>query len=255
MLNPPRGAADRLAYLLKLIASGPPRFSLGDLSERAGLPASSVHRLLQALLRSGLVERGQGQSYRPGRELHRLASQLVAKFDLTRSARPFLEALVDQWHETAVLCVYSPAARKAVIADVANTPHPLRFAVERGGEISLPWGSLGRAILAFLPPGEIEAIMRETTVGPLTGRPRSTRHEMEAELVTIRAEGYARYYDPRYDIAGIAGPVFGANREILGCIGVTMPSKRYQLHVEDDLALVVRAAAVRLSEQAAISHS
>lgn len=251
----PRGAGDRLAYLLKLVASGPASFSLGELAERARLPASSVHRLLQSLLRSGLVERGRGQSYRPGRELHRLASQLVANFDLTRSARPLLEALVDQWHETAVLCVYSPKSRRAIIAEIAVTPHPLRFAVERGGEISLPWGSLGRAILAHLPSGEIEAIMRETTAGPLSGRPRPTKQEMEAELAAIRAEGYARYYDPRYDIAGIASPVFGADREILGCIGVTMPSKRYQLHREDDLALSVREATIRLSEQAAISHS
>jgi len=83
----------------------------------------------------------------------------------------------------------------------------------------------------------------------------ATKHEMEAELSAIRTEGYARYYDPRYDIAGIASPVFGVDREILGCIGVTMPFKRYQLHLEDDLVLSVRQATIRLSEQAAISHS
>lgn len=255
MPNPPRGAADRLAYLLKLIASGPSRFSLGDLSDRAGLPPSSVHRLLQALVRSGLVERGLAQSYRPGRELHRLASQLVANFDLVRVARPFLDALVTQWHETAVLCIYSPTQRKAIIADVADTPHPLRFAVARSGEISLPWGSLGRAILAHLPASETEAILREARVGPLTGRPRSARQEVIAELAAIRDEGTARYFDPRYDIAGIAAPIFGVDREIYGCIGVTMPSSRYQLHLEDDLSVAVRDAAMKLSALAAISHS
>jgi DNA-binding IclR family transcriptional regulator len=251
----PRGSGDRLVYLLKLIAGGAPQFSLGELAERAGLPPSSVHRLLQVLLRSGFVERGAGQSYRAGRELHRLASQLVAGFDLVRSARPFLEALVSQWHETAVLCVYSPISRTATIADVVVTPHPLRFAVERGVEISLPWGSLGHAILAFLSDGEIEVVLRECTVGPLTGRPRSTRAKMHEELALVRERGFARYYDPRYDIAGIAAPIFDANREILGCLGVTMPSKRYQLHLEDDLALAVREAAQKLSEMAAISHS
>ena len=251
----PRGAADRLAYLLKLVAAGPPQFTLGELVTSADLPPSSVHRLLQALVRSGLVERGQGQSYRPGRELHRLASQLVARFDLVRCARPLLEDLVAQWHETAVLCTYSPAMRVAIIADVVMTPHPLRFAVERGGEIQLPWGSLGHAILAFLPQGDAEAIMREAKVGPLSGRPRSSRKEMEVELELIRDRGYARYYDPRYDIAGIAGPVFGTFGEIVGCLGVTMPSKRYQLHLEDDLATAVRESAAALSEMAAISHS
>ncbi|MFA5963342.1 MAG: IclR family transcriptional regulator [Sphingomonas sp.] len=255
MSHAPRGAADRLAYLLKLIASGPSRFSLGDLAERAGLPPSSVHRLLQSLLRTGLVERGLAQSYRPGRELHRLASQLVANFDLVRVARPFLEALVGQWHETAVLCIYSPTQRKAIIADIADTPHPLRFAVARGGEISLPWGSLGRAILAHLPAGEAETILREARVGPLTGRPRSTRQEMIVELAAIRTDGYARYFDPRYDIAGIAAPIFGVEQEIYGCVGVTMPSNRYKLHLEDDLSVAVRDAATKLSELAAISHS
>ena len=251
----PRGAGDRLIYLLKLIAEGTPQFSLGDLAEQAGLPASTVHRLLQVLLRSGMVERGAGQRYRPGRELHRMASQLVAGFDLVRSARPFLETLVAQWQETAVLCVYSPVTRTATIADVVVTPHPLRFSVERGVEISLPWGSLGHAILAYLSDGETEMVLRESTVGPLTGRPRSTRSEMHAELALIRERGFARYYDPRYDIAGIAAPIFDATRNILGCMGVTMPSKRYQRHLEDDLALAVREAALKLSEMAAISHS
>jgi len=135
------------------------------------------------------------------------------------------------------------------------TPHPLRFAVERGGEIQLPWGSLGRAILAFLPQGDSEAVIREATVGPLSGRPRSSRKDLEAELHRIRESGYARYFDPRYDIAGIAGPVFGTFGEIVGCLGVTMPSKRYQLHLEDDLAAAVRRSAAALSERAAISHS
>ncbi len=253
MPNAPHGAADRLAHLIKLIASGPDRFSLSELSERSGLPASSVHRLLKSLLSGGLVERGGGQSYRPGRELYRLASDLLSRFDIVRSARPLLEALVSDWHETAVLCLYSPASHKAVIADVVPTPHPLRFAVERGIEISLPWGSLGRAVLAYLPKAEIEIIMREATVGPLSGRPRSNRRELSAELEKIRSDGSARYYDSRYDIAGIASPVFGRGNLILGCIGVTMPSMRYQLHTEDDLSVAVQHAANTLSELAQMS--
>lgn len=254
-MDVPRGAADRLAYLLKLVADSPARFTLSDIAARARLPQSSVHRLLQALVRAGLVERSAGQTYRAGRELHRLASQLVARFDLTRSARPLLEQLVADWNETAVLCVYRPLQHRAVIAEVVPTSHALRFAVEPGVEIELPWGSLGLAILAFLSPGEIEAVIREARIGPLTGRPRLPRPRLEADLAQIHANGFARYYDPAIEIAGIGAPVFGADGEVLGCIGVTMPSKRYQLHQEDSLVLAVRAAARCLSEQAAIRHS
>ena len=252
MAEAPKGAAERLAYLLPFIASGPARFGLGDLAERAGLPQSSVHRLLKVMLRFGLVERGTGQSYRPGRELQRMASQIVSRFDLVRSARPMLQQLVDSWQETAVLCTYSPVSRKAIIADVVHTPHPLRYAVERDGEITLPWGSLGRAVLAYLPRGEQEAIIRQSNAGPLTGRPRSKRAELDAALEAIRAEGVSRYYDPQIDIAGIAGPIFGPEGEILGCVGVTMPSRRYQLHLADDLASAVGKVARDLTELASM---
>ena len=255
MANAPRGAADRVAYLLKLVASGPARFSLSEISERAALPQSTVHRLLQALVRSGLVERGAGQTYRPGRELNRMASQLVSRFDLVSTARPWLKELVRDWHETAVLCIYSPVEQIAVIADVELTSHPLRFAVDRGVEISLPWGSLGRAVLAFLPEGEIEAVIRRSTTGPLTGRPRLPRDELGRELAVVRANRYSRYFDPAIDIAGIAAPIFRSDGAILGCIGVTMPSKRYQLHIEDNLVLAVVEAAQMITEAAAISHS
>ncbi len=241
-------------HLLKLVATGPSSFSLSELTERAGLPTSSVHRLLKEMVSSGLVERGPGQAYKPGRELFRLASQLVSRFDLARSALPFLENLVQNWNETAVLCLYSPTSHNAVIAEVVPTTHPLRFAVEIGREIALPWGSLGRAILAFLPPGEIEKAIRDATVGPISGQPRLPRGTLEAELTAIREQGYSLYFDPSNDIAGIASPVFGSGREILGCLGVTMPSKRYQLHTQDDLAIAVRDAARSLSERARIAY-
>lgn len=249
----PRGSADRLVHLLKLVAGGPGCFSLSDLAQRARLPVSTVHRLLQVLLRSGLVERGPGQSYRPGRELHWLAARLVSRFDLGRRARPVLEELVVRWQETAVLCAYSPTARHAVVVDAVRVPRTQRFNVEVGMKVGLPWGSLGRAILAHLPPGEIEAVFRETTIGPLSGRPRRSHEEFDADLAKVRADGVARYCDPGFDLAGIAAPIFGAHRELLGCLGVTMPSSHYQQHTHDDLAQAVRERANELSQLAAIA--
>jgi DNA-binding IclR family transcriptional regulator len=253
--TPPSGSGERLIHLIKLIASGPHVFSLGEFSARASLPVSSVHRLLKILEKTGLVERGSGQTYKPGRELSRIASQLLSRFDLARSARPLLQDLVERLHETAVLCAYSPSTRRAVVAEVVLTPHPLRFNIEKGLEISLPWGSLGRAIMAFLPRSEIEMVLRNENLGPLTGRPRPARDELEAEFSRVRESGFARYCEPQYDLAGIAAPVFNGDREILGCLGVTMPSSRFSTDREDEIAAAIKSAAEDLSQQAAISHS
>jgi IclR family acetate operon transcriptional repressor len=249
MATVPSGSGERLLHIIKLMATGPETFTLGQIAERAGLPLSSVHRVLKTLERSGFVERGNGQSYCLGRELKRIASLIVSSFDIGRCSRPLLEGLVQDFHETAVLCVYSPPTHRGKIAEVVMTPHPLRFSIEKGVEISLPWGSLGHAILAHLPPSEIELILRKENAGPLTGRPRATKQALESELGGVRKAGYVLFCDEHSDLAGIAAPVFRGN-EVLGSIGFILPSSRYGLIPPDTLGLAVRDAARELSRQA-----
>jgi len=246
------GAGPRLIQVLRLIAEGGRGFSLKELAARADLPPSSVHRLLRVLTGAGMVERGPHLSYGPGRELYRMASLLRARFDLVGTARPFLDGLWAQWQETTVLCVYNPTSRTGSIVDVKLTTHPLRFAIELGMELALPWGSLGQAMLAHLAPADVDAVLRTASIGPLSGRPLPPRPEILAELGRIRERGYADYFDPNYDVAGVAAPLFGRDDVLIGCLGITMPSQRFELHDRDGMTEAVRAAAAQLSELLAI---
>jgi DNA-binding IclR family transcriptional regulator len=247
-----RGTGPRLILLLRLIAEGGRSFSLKELAAQAKLPPSTVHRLLQVLNRSGMVERGAHQSYGPGRELYRMASLLRAQFDLARIARPQLERLWSEWQETAVLCIYNPTSRTGTIIDAVLTTHPLRFAVEIGMELALPWGSLGQAMLAHLAPRDVEAVLASATTGPLSGRPLAPREQVLAELERIRARGCADYFDPGYDVAGVAAPLLGKAGVLIGCLGITMPSRRFELHDRSDMATAVRESARALSDLLAL---
>jgi IclR family acetate operon transcriptional repressor len=131
----------------------------------------------------------------------------------------------------------------------------LRFNMDKGLEVALPWGSLGRSVLAFLPPSEVEMVLRSERAGPLTGIARPARGELETELNQIKLRGYARYCEPQIDLAGLAAPVFNGNQEVLGSLGLIMPSSRFRAEAEDELAAMIKAAANDLSQQAAISHS
>lgn len=255
MIVGPKGAVGRLAHLLKLIGDGPTTFTLTDLVDRSDLPTSTVHRLLQELVRSNLVERSASRAYRPGRELYLLASRLVARFDLVACVRPFLEELGSKWQETAVLCTFSPSAQNAVISDLVLTRHPLRYAIETGDVLELPWGSLGRAILANLPEERRVAILRADKIGPISGRALAPFAEMEEALAEIRAQGHARHCDLENDLAGVASPIFGRGNVVIGCLGITMPARRFSLHSEEELSRSVRNAAVAVSESAQISRS
>ena len=250
MSHPPSGSGERLVYLIGLIASEQGAFSIGEFAERARLPLSSVHRLLKILEQSGMVEREAKQKYRAGRELQRIASLIVSRFDIGRFAKPVLASLSERFFETAALCVYSVPNRRGIISEVVSTPHPLRFAIDKGLEVSLPWGAIGRSILAFLPASEIEIILRGETVSPLTGNPKPSRDFFASELASIRERGFAQFCDKDSGVAGVASPIFRGEQEVLGSIGMMLPSQRFELYRDGDMGLAVRDAALELSSQA-----
>lgn len=243
-----RGSGNRTISLLKLAAEAEGAFTLGQLAVRANLPASSVHRLLQPLLREGLIERGEGQSYQIGREMLRVALLVTRKADYGRLARPILRRLWSRWEESCSFCIYKPESLAAIVLETIQTQHPLRFAIEPLSEISLTWGSLGRSILASLPEEARKAATQRPGLGPLSGLPPPTADDIAKVVAEVWALGYAHYRNASFDVAGVAAPVFRADGSILGSIGVTAPAQRLLPEHVPAIAQDIISAARELSE-------
>lgn len=243
-----RGSGMRTVGLLKLIAETSNTFTLSQLASEAGLPPSSVHRLLQPLLRGGLVERAEGQSYQAGSEFLRIASLLIQRVDERRLARPILHRLWTQWEETCSLCTYKPSGAFAVVVETIQTPHALRFVIEPFAELSLTWGSLGRAILAYLPAADVETAMQRPGLSPLSGLPPPTADQLADMVSEIRANGFAHYHNEKMDAAGIAAPVFRGDGSIFGSLGITAPARRLKPDMLPEVSQSVKDAANELSQ-------
>jgi len=223
-------------------------FSVTVLAKRLELAPSTVHRLLRSLVSTGMIERSDTDSYRPGHELFRMASMLVQRFDIRGITRPILNALWTQWQETCSLCLYEPAGRTAKVFDTIASAHPLQYVIAPSAKLSLAWGSLGRSILAHLPPEDVDFVLAHSKRGPLSGRKAPPRADLLAELRRIRRRGYARYEDRALlNIAGVAAPVFSVRGGVLGSIGVTMPATRFKSCDTHALAKAVVNAANQVS--------
>lgn len=242
-----RGSGLRTIALLKLVAESDGPFTLSQFAQRAALPSSSVHRLLQPLLREGLVERTHKQCYQVGSEFLRIASLVIRQVDASRLARPILQRLWAEWEETASLCLYKQDGHFAVVVETIQTPHPLRFIIEPFAEVSLSWGSLGRAILAYLPPEAAAAALRRPGLGPLSGMPPPSVKEMAHMTAEIREQGFAYYRNDDIDAAGVAAPIFWEDGRVLGSIGVTAPARRLPPEKTPAIAETVIAGAKELS--------
>ncbi len=201
-------SAKRALRILEAVGRSDRALSVTEIAHALSLPPGTVFRSLDALARADLVRRYQASSrYVLGGGAERLQRSLIAGFHMREAVLPYLRQLASLSGETASLHArlgwYGLRVASAPgTAEVTNTP-PLGEARPLGQHYA------GRAILAFLAPGEImdyRAWTAEQGSSPL--------HMLDHELAATRARGFAVGDSDGGRPSSIAFPVLAQNRPI-----------------------------------------
>lgn len=217
---------------------------VSQISRALGLPKSSVHRLLAALLRRGLVERDERHRYLPGIGLVALARGALERDAAVAAARP---VLVD---EAAALgeTVFLVAARggRLLVLDKAEGTGFLRAAPEVGAEVPLHATAAGKLHLAF-GDGEIE--WPAGALERFTPRTLASRDALEREVARARRQGFAENREEWVaGLAVIAAPVLAVGR-LRGVVCVAAPAARLDALGRETVATRLRKAAGRVADR------
>ena len=243
------GTVSRVIKLLTCIAQAEREVSIKSLCQSLNLPASTIHRLLNLLMKEGIVERAASRAlYGPGIEFVRIGSLVAAKVQIVDVAKPVMRALVDECDETCVLLRYIPASRKVMAMHAEYSSHPLRYQIEMFQPHSILWGATGRAVLAFLPEAEIDEALRTNEPSPASGERLPSRHIVMKDLREIRERGYALTHSQKIiGAVGFAAPLFNSERQVIGCLSVTVPDARFSEKGTAKLSSVLLTAAGKLN--------
>ncbi len=216
---------NRLVEILDSFSSRPSGWSLAELSNHLGLPKSTLHRFLVALETHGILQRDPRDrrwqlGYRP-----LLWSRLAANHGgLHLVARPVMESLAAVTGETVLLTTYQSG--EVICVGKVDSPHAVRLAMEMGTRRPPHAGASSKVLMAYLPEGEIEAIIRR-------GLPRlctntiTDPQALRAELARIREQGYA-FSVEETDVGawGVATPIRNPRGEVIAAIGIAGPTFR-----------------------------
>jgi DNA-binding IclR family transcriptional regulator len=179
-------SVQRAAALLDAIAHSAEPSTAPELAELCGLNRSTAWRILATLEEEGLVDRDPASNrYSIGPAAARLAA--AATDSLPRVARPHLEELSRRTGETVSLAV--PRRLQLVYVDQVQAPHVMA-ADWLGRAVPLHATSTGKALLATLPPGELDAALTQSLPW-FTDRTITEPAELRAELDRTKRRGYA----------------------------------------------------------------
>jgi IclR family acetate operon transcriptional repressor len=189
-------AIDRAAELLVRVVESQRPLGVGELADGAGLPKSTTSRLVGALERRGLVQRGGDRRIAPGPVLLRFAHRDTGT-SLVDLAAPALRALADQSGETINLGVPTPLGVEHLAQE--DTRHYVGGTNWVGRRVPYETTANGKVLKAF------------------------ATHEPSA----IRARGYATAIDElERGLSALAAPVLGPDGIAVAALSISGPSIR-----------------------------
>lgn len=198
--------------------------TLHELTERTGLPKSTVHRMADQLVELDWLERDVS-GYRIGMRLFEIGGLASRRSRLSDLAYPHLHAL----------SVATGLAVQMAILDGTDVVYleriPMRgFALptRQGGRQPAYCTGLGKAMLAFDEEATEEVLAQD--LPGRTSRTLTSPSALRIELEQIAATGLAFDHQESYEgLACVAAPLRGSGRAI-AAVSVSGPVARIDLH-------------------------
>jgi DNA-binding IclR family transcriptional regulator len=217
---------ERGLKLMELLLDYPDGLQQTEIAALLHCAKTSVYRIAMTLVEYGyLVRDEETKTLRLSRKLVAMGSRTLSEQDLMSLSVDILKKLRDQLKET-VLIGTIVETELVVLGQVLGS-HPFKFSVDLGARLPLHVAAPGKAILAWMPPTEREAITRKIPFKRFNERTICDVQTYIHELKQVAAQGYA--LDRGEQLAGIhcvAAPVFNRYGYPIASIWTTGPMER-----------------------------
>jgi IclR family KDG regulon transcriptional repressor len=219
-----------------------------EISRHLHVPKSSVYRILSILEKRGYVHHPGPNNYEVGVRLLTLQGITERQSQLIQVARPHLQSLSQRTGQTAHLALLG--ANHVGYIDTVMGEQGLSIYPSFGTQTPLYCTSLGKVLLAYLPPKTRHSILEQITLERRTSNTITSREELEKHLAQVRQQGYA-LDEEEYELGlrCIGAPIRNAGGEVVAAISISGLATRFLDTGLQDLIPTVQRTAIAISRE------
>jgi IclR family pca regulon transcriptional regulator len=218
---------DRGLAVIKAFGPDREKLSLSDVANATGLTRASARRFLLTLVKLGYV-RSDGREFSLRPRVLELGYAYLSGLALPEVAAPHMEELVARLHESSSISVLD--GHHVVYVVRVPTKRIMTVAISVGTRFPAYATSMGRVLLAALPPEELDRYLSEAVLEPLTSRTVTDPGQLAAIVADVARQGYA-IVDQELEegLRAIAAPIRGAADVGTAAINVSAHASRISM--------------------------
>ena len=238
---------DRVVAIMDLLGESNNCLSLAEICKRMELRKSTAHRALMALEHTGLIERAPGNRYRLGLKLYDMGNRAVEQVDLRGRVHPYLRRLALRVGETVHLGVLH-GARIVYLDKIEAVNRRVCVSSRTGTSNPVYSTSMGKAILAYLPPDKAQAVIDVIQFKAFTPKTITSKEELMSALERIRRRGYS-IDDEEMEIGTrcVGAPILDTEGRPIAAMSVSGSATRLAAHCVPGIAAHVLRCAKEIS--------
>ncbi|MBZ5700907.1 MAG: helix-turn-helix domain-containing protein [Acidobacteriia bacterium] len=221
--------------------------TISQLSTATGLSRAAVRRCMYTLGKLGLADSEDGRHFSLKPRILTLGHSYVASMPLAKIAQPVLDRVSQLLRESCSIGMLD--GRDIIHVANANVTRILAIDLAIGSRVPALYTSMGRVLLAYLPPGELESYLAHAEFTSYTERSIASADKMREALQLVRRNGYALVdQELELGLRAIAVPIHNTDGKAIAALNVGAHAQR--VSVQDMLSkflLQLQAAAQELS--------
>jgi len=195
-----------------------------EIASDLGMPPSTVHNHLSTLTQLSVLTQ-ENEVYYLGLAFLRYGRYVQQRTNVYRTAEKYVQELIDETGYRSVFVVEENG--QAAFLHTRSGQNPSWKHAAEGERESLHLLAAGKAILAHLPPAEVDEIVRQNGLDGRTSQSITDPATLDAELETVRERGYALNLEENTEgVHAVGVPAKTTSGRVVGGFSVSGPSNR-----------------------------